>query len=267
MLRRGRTGLIALIVALAVVGVALGALLASVTATDDDAAEPGQGRQAAAVAGDGDAADDDAADAGQGDAAVGGGNEPGGQSGGAQDDAATGDSATGDDGGSGGGSESPDDEQVSESGPVGEDRPREPLPGEKGFRLPGLDRTGDDAATLELGEAPRDASAVGSLVAGYPVDRLPVPDAADVLSSEVSSEGTRVRLSVQADCSCSANRVIAFHDRLLGRFGLIGAAQPAVGGSVSRGYGDGRSFLTLTVEPTEDGARFSLVSVLRVARA
>lgn len=261
MLRRGRTGLIAVIVALAVLGVALGAFLASVTA-HDDAAESGQGGQVAAAVGEGDPGEGDAGDAGPGPAAAGGGNEPAGRSGGGQ-----GDPATGDDGGSGGGSESPDDEQVSESGPVGEDLPREPLPGEKGFRLPGLDRKGDDAATLELDDAPDDASAVGSLVAGYPVERLPVPDAAEVLFSEVSSQGTRVRLSVQADCSCSANRVIAFHDRLLGRFGLIGAAQPAVGGSVSRGYGDGRSFLTLTVEPTEDGARFSLVSVLRVARA
>lgn len=262
MLRRGRTGLIALIVALAVVGVALGALLAVVIGSDE-APGPAQSGQVAAAAEEGDtAAEDDAGDAGPGSSAAGGGSKPGGRSGGEQDDA-----ATGDDRDSGGGSESPDDEQVSESGPVGEDRPREPLPGEKGFRLPGLDRKGDDATTLELDGVPEDASAVGSLVAGYPVDRLPVPDAAEVLSSEVSSQGTRVRLSVQADCSCSANRVIAFHDRLLGRFGLIGAAQPAVGGSVSRGYGDGRSFLTLTVEPTEDGARFSLVSVLRVGRA
>jgi hypothetical protein len=165
--------------------------------------------------------------------------------------------------GANGGSSSTEHSSELQQPPSGAENPAsgpQKQPGEKGFKLPGL--TGISKPPTYLFEkVPADASATGRVVKGYPIALIPAPQGTKVLSSEVTSEGKRVRAVFEGRCTCTPGRVFGFYQGALSRLGLEASRSPAVGGSQAKVFANSRHTVTLTVRKDGKNVDFSLFTV------
>ncbi len=117
---------------------------------------------------------------------------------------------------------------------------------------------------LLTGPLPKDASATGALVRGYPA-AIPVAGGARIRSSAVATSGTVLQATLVASSADSAADVLAFYRTELAKLGLAGDPLPAVGGSSAVSFARGGDTITVTATPAGGGSRFSVYSVLNAA--
>lgn len=120
-------------------------------------------------------------------------------------------------------------------------------------------------APLITGTAPVDASAVGSLVAGFP-ESLPIVGGSTVENSSVSSSAGVVQATVEAHTPEASDAVFAYYQAAFAKVGMAATALSAQGAGSAMSFARDANGVTLTVAPaTGGGSRYTLFGVLRLA--
>ncbi|WP_159809965.1 hypothetical protein [Cellulomonas citrea] len=112
--------------------------------------------------------------------------------------------------------------------------------------LPGLSPAAGSGSTL-TGPAPSDATAQGSLVAGFPSAVVPVPDGVEVVTSSVSGQGTRVQAALLGSSAAAPADVQAAYAGALAREGFAGTPTATVDGSTAVTYSRGVDGVVVSV--------------------
>ena len=115
---------------------------------------------------------------------------------------------------------------------------------------------------LLSGAAPKTASAIGSLVSGFP-ETIPVASTSTIANSAIASSGENVQVTLVAKTTRAAADVLAFYQATFSKIGLPETEIPAVGGSTAFSFAHGNDTVTLTVTATKNGANYSIYGVLR----
>lgn len=116
---------------------------------------------------------------------------------------------------------------------------------------------------LMTGRIPANASALDRIVAGFP-SVMPLAAQSTVLTSSISSSGTRLQATLDATSELSPTMVADFYRSAFAALSLAGSDVPATEGSIGMIFSRGRDSVTLTVTPRGDGTRYSLFGVLDV---
>ena len=112
---------------------------------------------------------------------------------------------------------------------------------------------------------PSTASARGSLVTGFPITIVPVPDGATVASSSVSAEGVRLQVGLEASTGAKPADVLARYVQALTAAGFAVVSSPAVPGSSATAFVRGNDGLVLTLRPRlSGGTELSVAGTLTV---
>ncbi|TIC83221.1 hypothetical protein E8D34_16055 [Nocardioides sp. GY 10113] len=99
-----------------------------------------------------------------------------------------------------------------------------------------------------LARVPADGASYGRLVGSFPHQILPRVPGTQVISSSLSSEGTRVQVSLVAT-GAGANKVLAFYREHLGRYRFHEVPSASVPGAESAGFAWKESSVVVTAGP------------------
>ncbi|MBC7402288.1 MAG: hypothetical protein H7279_03810 [Microbacteriaceae bacterium] len=119
-------------------------------------------------------------------------------------------------------------------------------------------------ASLFSGALPKSASHSGGLVAGFPAS-VSLAQNSTVITSSISSNGTKVQATVYATTSAPSSTVLDFYASLFAKGSLAGLKIPAAAGSTAIAYSGGPNSLTLTVSTIPSGSAYSLFGVFETA--
>ncbi|WP_426594504.1 hypothetical protein ACPPVS_03035 [Cellulomonas sp. McL0617] len=103
------------------------------------------------------------------------------------------------------------------------------------------------------GPLPATAAASGVLVAGFPKDVVPVLAGVDVVSSSVSSSGTRLQVGLEGSSGAAPTDVTGAYVAALGGAGFAVGDSPAIAGSTATAFTRGPDGLVLTVRDRAGG--------------
>ena len=153
-----------------------------------------------------------------------------------------------------------------DSGTPGVEVPGTAEPADAGTPAPGAQGTIHVPAVLQLpAEPPPHASATGKIASGFPNAVVPLADGARVLSSDVSGEGRRIQVALEASAAAGVEEVLAFYQDAFGALGFVSAPSPAVPGTTAVAFTRGPHTLLLSVRRDGDEAAFSVAGVLETA--
>lgn len=117
---------------------------------------------------------------------------------------------------------------------------------------------GDTPPALVTLPLPDTSTAVGSLVAGFPVRVIPeAPDSVIDLSS-VAAEGSQLQAALSGQTTLTAEEVLDFYRTALAELALSEAPAPALDGSSALAFTRGNNSVTLTVTPMDGGCRYAV---------
>lgn len=115
------------------------------------------------------------------------------------------------------------------------------------YRLPGLPASTNPATKpLVSGTLPKDASAHGRLVRGFPTKAVPVPSGLTVVSSSVSSQGRHLQITLQASTAASPATVHQRFVTALDKVGYTATKAAAVPGTSATQFTHGDDGVVLT---------------------
>lgn len=120
----------------------------------------------------------------------------------------------------------------------------------------------DPPAAAPLAEVPADASASGELVEGFPVDVVDLVPDAEVTSSAVSAEGSRVQISLEATVPASPDEVLGHYRARFVAGGFAEAAVPSVAGTTAAAFSRSGDALVVSSRTDGDETLFSVTGVL-----
>ena len=120
----------------------------------------------------------------------------------------------------------------------------------------------DPPAAAPLAEVPADASASGELVEGFPVDVVDLVPDAEVTSSAVSAEGSRVQISLEATAPVSPDEVLGHYRARFVAGGFAEAAVPSVAGTTAAAFSRSGDALVVSSRTDGDETLFSVTGVL-----
>ncbi|MBX0299443.1 hypothetical protein K2F54_05575 [Cryobacterium sp. 1639] len=103
---------------------------------------------------------------------------------------------------------------------------------------------------------PDTATAVGSIVAGFPAGVIPEPPDSVVEVSSVATEGSQLQAALSGRTTLTADEVLDFYRTALAELGLSDAPAPSVDGSSAIAFTRGNNSVALTVSPIEGGCRY-----------
>lgn len=103
---------------------------------------------------------------------------------------------------------------------------------------------------------PDTATAVGSLVAGFPVDVVPAAPDSVIDVSSVATEGSQLQAALSGQTTLTAEEVLDFYQAALSELGLSAAPAPALDGSSALAFTRGNNSVALTVSPIDGGCRY-----------
>lgn len=113
------------------------------------------------------------------------------------------------------------------------------------------------------GPLPATASARGALVTGFPVEIVPVPAGATVVSSSVAAEGSRLQVGLEASTAASPADVLAGYVQAFTAAGFITTDSPAGAGSTATAFVRANEGLVLTLrERLGGGTELSVAGTL-----
>lgn len=115
---------------------------------------------------------------------------------------------------------------------------------------------------LQVAAGTEPASAVGSLVAGFPSEVVTLTSSSTVLSSSVSGDGQRLQAAVEATDTRSVDEVLAYYGETLGALGFAAGESPATAGSAAVAFTRATNVVVVSARPQSDGALFTIVAVL-----
>lgn len=115
---------------------------------------------------------------------------------------------------------------------------------------------------LQVAAGTEPASAVGSLVEGFPSEIISLAPSSTVLSSSVSSDGQRLQAAVEATDTRSVDEVLASYGETLGALGFAASQSPATAGSTAVTFTRSSHVVVVSARPQSDGALFTVAAVL-----
>ncbi|TDC53133.1 hypothetical protein E1212_06865 [Jiangella ureilytica] len=120
----------------------------------------------------------------------------------------------------------------------------------------------DPPAAAPLAQVPADGSASGALVDGFPVDVIDLVPDAEVTSSAVSAEGSRVQISLEATAPVSPEEVLGHYRSRFVAGGFAEAAVPSVAGTTAAAFSRSGDALVVSSRTDGDETLFSVTGVL-----
>jgi hypothetical protein len=138
---------------------------------------------------------------------------------------------------------------------TGEAEPDGADPGEtnRSDTVPAPEATPPALVTMPL---PDSSTAAGSLVAGFPVDVIPEAPNSVIETSSVATEGSQVQVALSGQTTLPAGEVVDYYRAALTERGLSGAPAPAPEGSTALAFTLGINSVALTVTPIDGGCRY-----------
>lgn len=112
---------------------------------------------------------------------------------------------------------------------------------------------GSQAAGGTLAQAPADASATDTLVAGFPTTVVPVPDGIALVSSSVASQGDHVQVGLQGTAHGEPGEVAAAYTTRMAGLGYGATSAPASPGASATQFSRGADAVVLTVTSRPGG--------------
>jgi hypothetical protein len=116
------------------------------------------------------------------------------------------------------------------------------------------------------GPLPATASARGALVTGFPVEIVPVPAGATVVSSSVAAEGSRLQVGLEASTAASPADVLAGYVQAFTAAGFITTDSPVGAGTTATAFVRANEGLVLTLRERLGGGTELSVAGTLVAR-
>ena len=149
--------------------------------------------------------------------------------------------------------EDPAEDDTSEAGPE-EDAPSE---ADRSEHAPGPapEATPPALVTMPL---PDPSTAVGSLVAGFPVQVIPEVPNSVIDASSVATEGSQLQAALSGQTTLTADEVLNFYRTTLAELGLSEAPASALDGSSALAFSRGNNNIALTVTAIEGGSRYAV---------
>ena len=105
---------------------------------------------------------------------------------------------------------------------------------------------------------PDPSTAVGSLVAGFPVQVIPEVPNSVIDASSVATEGSQLQAALSGQTTLTADEVLNFYRTALAELGLAEAPASALDGSTALAFSRGNNNIALTVTAIEGGCRYAV---------
>ncbi|TFD79419.1 hypothetical protein [Cryobacterium fucosi] len=103
---------------------------------------------------------------------------------------------------------------------------------------------------------PDTASAVGSIVAGFPTRVIPEAPHSSVGTSSVAAEGSHLQATLAAQTTLTVVEVMDFYRTALAKLGLYDTPAPALDGSTALTFNRGNNTVTISVTAIDGGSRY-----------
>jgi hypothetical protein len=112
---------------------------------------------------------------------------------------------------------------------------------------------------------PSTASAVGSIVKGFPTRVIPLVPDSIVKNSSVASQGKHLQVSLVAKSSRAAPDLLVFYRDVLAKYGMYDSPAPSLGGTTAIAFHRGTSLVTIAVTPIVGGTEYVVYGVFTAA--
>lgn len=150
--------------------------------------------------------------------------------------------------------------------PAGTQSPSSPVevlpPSPSPSGLPGLSPAPKPDKPLISKPLPKQGSADGELVSGYPASVLPPARGSTIETSSVSPTGSRLQVALNARTGQGAGGVLLFYRQTLTALGFTEDNVSATAGTQAAGFRRGKSSVTVTVRRKGDVSSYTLFSTL-----
>lgn len=128
-------------------------------------------------------------------------------------------------------------------------------------------RLGIETKPLITEPLPTSASALGTLVAGFPTDVISVPPGATVVSSAIATEGVRMQATVVATSTASDGDVQSYYQGIFTSLGLTAAAAPSAPGTTATTYSRGTDSIIVATSAESGGTRLSIFALFTAGKS